>query len=573
MREFAAVRDRRARKRIATGILVVAIASALVLLVLPVADDNSFPEEVTAPDDAPSILGLKLIGRTPLQTPNADVWAHNGYAYVGTWSTPCSATGVKIVDVRDPALPRQIGSLAAYENTSAEDVVVISVDTPRFKGDLLAVGLQPCNPSGFAGLDLWDVTDPVRPNHAAFFYTGPGGVHELSMIQRASDGRVLALLAVPYSEASNLGGDLKIVDVADPYLPVLASSWGVVRERGHAPTAGSGAMPTEYDHSALPSPDGMTAYVSYWDAGVQILDIRDPERPRFVGRTWYPEGAEGNAHSIAIVPERNLLIQADEDFDYRTPMARILAPGELVGNIVVVEAAFGPRVSAENRVNGTLIAVGRGCANDTYPVANITGAVVMATRGDCTFTEKAIRAQNEGAIALVVANNEPGPATAMGGADPNVTIPAVMIDMDTATRLNSTNETVVFAISPETVSYNPWGTLRFFDVSDPGRPQQVAEYATPHARNEPAPEDGGRYSVHNPVWLPEDSAVIASWFSDGVRIIHLHGDTPPHEIASWLPPADAPQPPDVWGVYVDGDIVYASDMQYGLWVLEIVRTP
>ena len=50
-----------------------------------------------------------------------------------------------------------------YPNTSAEEMEVLSVDTPAFTGDLLATGLQDCGlegqASGRTGVDPWNVTD------------------------------------------------------------------------------------------------------------------------------------------------------------------------------------------------------------------------------------------------------------------------------------------------------------------------------------------------------------------------------------------------------------------------------
>jgi len=122
---------------------------------------------------------------------NGDVWFHEDTAYVGTWSRPCKGLGVKVVDVTDPANPVVLPRLAARTGTSAEDVVVRSVATATFTGDLLAVGIQRCG-SGAAlntqpfGVEFWDVTDPSAPIKLSEFgvRTGVGGVHELDLFQR-----------------------------------------------------------------------------------------------------------------------------------------------------------------------------------------------------------------------------------------------------------------------------------------------------------------------------------------------------------------------------------------------------
>ncbi len=72
---------------------------------------------------------------------NGDVYAYRGFAYVGTWSGPCPGTGVKVIDVRDPSRPRLVTTVGGYPNSSAEDMLVLTVSTAAFTGDLLAIGL------------------------------------------------------------------------------------------------------------------------------------------------------------------------------------------------------------------------------------------------------------------------------------------------------------------------------------------------------------------------------------------------------------------------------------------------
>jgi len=279
---------------------------------------------------------------------HGDVWAHGTFAYVGTWSGPCPGAGVKIIDAADAASPRLVATAAGYPNTSAEDMEVLSVQTPAFTGDLLAVGLQDCGLEGQApgrtGVDLWNVTDPRRPAHLGFFDTGAGGTHEVSLTKqvRASGQRVFALATVPFSELASGGtvGDFQLVEVTDPRHPVRTDDWGAGKDGGLPfGIAGSG-LPAPFDctppagqqplcrghfgavfgHSASPSADGMTAYVAYWDAGAVIVDISNPAAIRMVGRTRDPAGSEGDTHSAMPNAAGTVLVTTDEDF----------SPGELV---------------------------------------------------------------------------------------------------------------------------------------------------------------------------------------------------------------------------------------------------
>ena len=175
------------------------------------------------------VLGQENFGKVDS---NGDVWFHEGTAYVGTWRNPCTGQGAKVVDVSDPADPVVLGRVGARTGTSAEDVVVRSVTTASFTGDLLAVGIQRCGASLSLdtqrfGVEFWDVSEPDAPVKLSVLNVrrGLGGVHELDLFQRGAN--VYALLASPYREWDGPGrGDLVIVDVTDPHDPTIVGQWG-----------------------------------------------------------------------------------------------------------------------------------------------------------------------------------------------------------------------------------------------------------------------------------------------------------------------------------------------------------
>jgi hypothetical protein len=189
------------------------------------------------------------------------------------------------------------------------------VATPFFSGDLLVTGVQACvrTSSVARGMDLWDVSDPRAPRHLAFWESGPAGggapgVHELHLFTRGDRAYVAA--AVPYSESREGQGDFRLVDVTDPRRPTQVSSWGATINGGLRPGGGQDF----FAHSATTNEAGTTAILSYWDAGAIFLDITDPARPAFVGRTLYPSGADGDTHSIALAQGETIMLTADEDF-------------------------------------------------------------------------------------------------------------------------------------------------------------------------------------------------------------------------------------------------------------------
>ncbi|HEX6674903.1 MAG TPA: hypothetical protein VF486_07740 [Actinomycetes bacterium] len=273
-----------------------------------------------ASQEQPRTSNTELVGHAdPGDGPYADVWAYKDVAYLGSYRSARCATapnGVWAVDVRDPAKPRLLGQFGVFRGSDDEDVWVGTVRTRAFSGDLAAVGIQPCErrPS-FAGLALYDVSDPSRPKELGRLATGVArGVHELGVAQRA-DGRLLALAAVPGSFPLSNGakGDLRVVDISDPRHPTELADWDVRRD-GPAPLrAQLGAREDVFDHSAWPFAHGTKLFASWWAAGVVFLDISDPSRPRWIGRTSYKQGDRVQAaHSGWFNRDETLFVQNDE---------------------------------------------------------------------------------------------------------------------------------------------------------------------------------------------------------------------------------------------------------------------
>jgi len=303
-----------------------------------------------APDTAGSAYNMEVVGHNDLGNRgyNADVWVHDGHAYVGSWGFQdwaqgsknrfCpepSRSGVKVIDARDPANPTVVSTLQNPPSTSAEDVVVYTARYgPRAGRDIAVVGIQTCgdryDTSLFRGLQVWDVTDPAHPAEIGRLNTGccARGVHELEVEDRTDldRGRTFVYASVPASEyedsASPSGyrdqqgrGDFRLIDITDPTALVEVSDWGVVHDLGGPPAEGLGCDPDPvYGHSAEPSEDGKLVFLAYWDSGFIALDVTDPANPTYRGRTVYPEDADGDAHSSSYDDARQLLFTADEDF-------------------------------------------------------------------------------------------------------------------------------------------------------------------------------------------------------------------------------------------------------------------
>ena len=110
----------------------------------------------------------------------------------------------------------------------------------------------------------------------------------------------------------------------------------------------------------------------------------------------------------------------------------INSPSGLAGNYPCFpNLSFGPVITTPITSNVVLVADGTstptlGC-NGLTNTAALNGKIALIRRGSCTFATKILNAQTAGAIAVIIMNNFPGPAAAIGGTDTTITIPSVMI--------------------------------------------------------------------------------------------------------------------------------------------------
>ena len=121
------------------------------------------------------------------------------------------------------------------------------------------------------------------------------------------------------------------------------------------------------------------------------------------------------------------------------------------------------------------------------------------------------------------------------------------------------------------------GYMRVWDFSDPANVQQIGSYRSPRSLGTDD-QGAGDFVIHNNFLV--GTTLYESWYSDGVRVVDVSDPRNPREVAYFVPPAtENPVKPSqrsvltntaqVWGVVVDETtgLVYASDMNSGLWIL------
>jgi Zn-dependent metalloprotease len=120
------------------------------------------------------------------------------------------------------------------------------------------------------------------------------------------------------------------------------------------------------------------------------------------------------------------------------PALEVTAPASAAGPYATGGATWNPAVWS---VSGTVELVDDGTETATDACEALTGftegRVALIDRGTCSFATKAINAQDAGAIAIIVANNEDDGLYTMTASDPIPEIPGVFIDLSDGQTLKS----------------------------------------------------------------------------------------------------------------------------------------
>jgi hypothetical protein len=302
----------------------------------------------------------------------ADVWAHRGHAYLSSYGSrsTCPARGVRVLDLGDPRRPRLVSSFGSVPGTWTEKTIVKRVSTASFTGDLAVTSLQSCSDNAFRGFALFDVTDPASPRELARVRTEPRGSHEIWLGTRGDRAFVYTaiirseILSAPdYDERRNTAStpgepDFRIFEISDPTRPEQVGSWGAWKTLGVHPYDGIGVgrLAANFVHSVMTNDAGTRAYLSYWDLGTVILDISQPGQPRYLGRTRFEDGEDGNAHSTALGRGGRLLLETHETNGGTPTLWDVSAPAtpRRLGEVTLTEQLLrqGRRGEEVERVSG-----------------------------------------------------------------------------------------------------------------------------------------------------------------------------------------------------------------------------
>ncbi|PWC13691.1 hypothetical protein B4923_07015 [Brenneria roseae subsp. americana] len=357
---------------------------------------------------------MRLIGHSDQggRPDGVQVMVHRGYAYIGHMVSQ----GVSIVDVRDPKNPKPAGFIAAPPGTwsihlQAHDDLLLVVNARDLFADASfaeekvyytrsvaeTVSTRQQNRSWSAGLRIFDISTPDRPREISFLSLDGIGIHRIWYV----GGRwaYVSALLDGYSDYIFL-----TIDLADPQRPQVAGRYWLPGMHTAGGEVANWPEGKRYAlHHAIISGD--TAYGSWRDGGLTLLDVSDRSQPQLIShRNWSPPFG-GGTHTALPLPDRNLLIVLDEAvldnqedgekliwvFDIRDPgnpvsISTFPQPDEI--DYVKKGAHFGPHNLHENRpgsfISSSLIfATYQNAGVRVYDISNPyqpkeTGALVPA---------------------------------------------------------------------------------------------------------------------------------------------------------------------------------------------------
>jgi murein DD-endopeptidase MepM/ murein hydrolase activator NlpD len=270
---------------------------------------------------------------------NAGIAMSGEHVFMGTWGRPgrCPGTGVRAIDVSDPTEPVSVAAFAGgdeFPGTGAESLWVGEINSAEFQGTVGVIGLRLCennwrgrSRAEFAGLAIYDLTDPANPEVLSTVHSGENtqGVHHVDVISRGD--RVLAAVTVPQSHLHREDGvgDVRFLDLRDPANPVEVADWDLRRD---GPRSLVVDLMNEVGDEALSGHSVnllslSRAVVAHSAAGLITLDLSDPANPEYLGTATPYDSSEAaiqhangrghghNAHSGWLF-EGSVLVQDDQ---------------------------------------------------------------------------------------------------------------------------------------------------------------------------------------------------------------------------------------------------------------------
>lgn len=172
------------------------------------------------------------------------------------------------------------------------------------------------------------------------------------------------------------------------------------------------------------------------------------------GKTWTKKGNDTYAYDILFKPgDYNTIYASGYGFHKSTDggqtfikyesnntkyyLLNVISPQHLIKAYDAVDNGFTSGhvdiPMSPDSIAGKLVLYSDTLSDQSFACTNpgnaneLKGNIVLITRGNCVFVDKVLQAQNAGAKGVIIINNVAGNPFGMGGGNPDIKIPAVMI--------------------------------------------------------------------------------------------------------------------------------------------------
>jgi hypothetical protein len=536
----------------------------------------------------------------------ADVGVHNGYAYLAAWGgETCKYNGVHVVDIRNPAAPKEVSFIQAKEGSApGEGVQALSISTPSFTGDILVTNNETCNEkTGFGGLNIYNVTKAANPTVLTEGFgdetvngQGKKKANEIHSVFAWQAGNKAYAVIVDNDESA----DVDILDISNPRKPVIVREYDLAAEFPQILQAAPANLNQVFFHDMVVKKIG-SRYImlaSYWDAGYVKFDVTDPANafvvadsdfatvdPELLAQAGLSEAPEGNAHQAEFTKDNAFILASDEDFG-PTGFDATTDDG---GKFFAIPGDTTPRVDVGTTLSGQTRYAGLACpTSPAVPTGNGTQIAVIS-RGDCTFTEKVATVQAAGGYrAVIVVNREGGDACGAFAMAVEGGIPAVSVDRATGYGLfdlagydNAACAVgsalllpgVAVGATGDTVGlrsfFDGWGYVHLYRNDAGGKLTELDTWAIPEAMNPANATGKGDLSVHEVATSSVDAKLAYfSYYSGGFRVAKINASNKIEQVGHFIDEGGN----NFWGVQTfmhnGEEYVAASDRDFGLYIFK-----
>ena len=548
---------------------------------------------------------LRLKNVEPEKIADVGVSPDGNTAYLAAWGVAtCKYNGVHVVDISNPAQPRERAFIQSKEGSyPGEGVQALNLTTRSFNGQILVTNNEICkDKAGFGGMNIYDVTKPTSPTPLVEGFgdstvngQGKKAANEIHSVFAWDAGDRAYAVLVDNEE----GKDVDIVDITDPKKAKFIAEYDLDEMFPQIKQAAPSNLQEIFLHDMVVKEIGgrQIMLLSYWDAGYVQLDVTNPLTPAYLGDTDFtdpdPEAKEsgfivppeGNGHQAEFTSDNAYFIGADEDFAPYALQARNVDDG----TDITASQGSGTRKLVEGEtITGQSKFVGRACPGDPAVPAGNGTQIAVVERGECDFTVKVANVLAVGGYrAVLIFNRTASDACnqtlgmTVEGDIPTFGVAPRQQGFAIFDKEDQYNDAACLAgdgtqLAPITIGetgdtltfrsyFDGWGYVHLFRNGS-GKLAELDTYAIDEAHNPKFASGFGDLSVHEVATSAKDPRLAYfAYYAGGFRVARIVNDKLV-ETGRYI--ADGGS--NFWGVEVFDDAgkeyVAASDRDSGLWI-------